>query len=311
MANLRVDYSPGHSPADLTHYFRGRLAGTPYETTAAGQDLVDLFASDPMRTLGAKENVDDWVQRLDRYTRSFETQFENEAGRPPTNEEYNQFISEVVLPDWESAKSATQVRQETTSLIDQFFRGDIEREKQQEMESKTEQMLAEGSPFDLYSKSYRAAVENLSPELMNFYTGLIQKVQPQLLTSMKAQNIPMGGAYNVALAGLQSDFAKTAALAQAEEKQKMEQNLAQMRYNIAAKPGEYSLQRTFGAVPDLSASGKAALESLYRGSFQGYGQQPIQQQRDEESSLLEKYGGMLAGGVAGGAGYGLGRWMFA
>jgi len=251
-------YSP-EEYASLKNYFRSQFDAEPWSNTDAFEDLVQNFENDPQKYLISEGNIDTWTPVIKGYGDTFTQMFRNYAGRDPNEDEYNTFFSTVVTPNWIKPIESTELRQQTQSIMDQFFGRTVEEEARINADAEAQAALAPGSAFDEWQQSQLGAVSDVESSLLDYQTKLFEKIRPNLMTSLQSQGLLNTGGLNTALAGVQGDLANESSRYVAGARSAAQADIANRRYQIAASPSNYALQTEFGRAPNLTASGQAAL----------------------------------------------------
>lgn len=289
------------------------FAGTPYAGSDQLQSILQSYKA-------AGKGPADAANDIKSYANTFQQMFNSSVGRDPTASEYNQFLSNVVQNDqpWSKPLDQTQLRQETSGLLSQYYQGEAQKVAQQKLQDTANAAVAPGSAFDQWQKSYMQSANDLESNLLDYQSRLMEKIRPQLITSLQKQGLLDSGALNQAFAGATSDMTTTAGQLSAAAKAQAAQDIANQRMNVMSQPTNYQTQQAFGAVPSLMGTGQNALNQVYQnyanlnlaGVQNQYANDMYNKQMSSQPSLLQQYGGMMLGGIAGGAGQGLGYSMF-
>lgn len=279
------------------------LGGTPYGKSSSVQDILNSYK-------GAGKPLANAAKDIKSYGTTFQQMFASMVGRDPTEEEFNQFFSNVVKNDtpWSKSLDQTQLRQETSGLLSQFYTRTAQEEAQKRAEATSTAAVAPGSAFDVWSNSYRNSINDVSTALQDYQSRLFEKLRPQLLTSLKAQGLLDTGALNTAFAGAAKDLGESSSNYLAQAKTGIEQDIAQQKYGLMSAPTQFKLSNAFNTVPQLTQFGQTALQNVYGNlTNQNMFNQQAALQRDlanqqyaNQPSLLSQYGGMILGGAAGG-----------
>lgn len=294
----------------LIDYFQGKFEDQPYYQSTGFQDLLSRFTSNPQHYLQNRGNVDTWIPVIKGYGDTFSQMFENTVGRAPSPEEYDKFFSSVVTPNWIRPIDPNQLRQETTGLMDQFFRRTAENEALARAEEKAAAAVAPDSQFEQWAQQYRKGISDTETALADYQTRLMEKIRPQLIQSLHTQGLLNTGALNEALAGAGKDLSEESQRFILGARGAAEQDIANRRYQIASAPGSYDLSREFNVAPGITASGQQALQNVWANLMQDrsfeHQKELANMSRTEEPSFLSQYGGLILGGIGAGLGGSLG-----
>lgn len=314
------------------------IANDPQTTEPSGptpaDQLKEKFSDAPYQGPELQNILNNWIQSnsygnypdkagwasavrtaLDTYASTFQSMFKNQVGRDPTSSEYDQFFKTVVTPEqpWNVNYLTQQdlTRQRTQGLLSDVYSGVAQQEAAKKLQEQSQAAVAPGSAFDQWSQSYAGSVNSVESALQDYQTRLFQKIQPQLLTSLKSQGLLDTGALNTALAGVQGDLASTGSNYVAGLKGQINQDIANQKYALQSAPTTYQLNTTAANPANLVSQGQTALGNVWNSYLmnQQYQQQKslLDEQMGNQPSLLQQYGGLIAGGLAGGLGQGFGR----
>ncbi len=296
---------------NLVDRFRSGFKDTPYFNSPAFQEYINKFTADPGNALQNEGNTQGWINNIKGYGDTFRQIFNNYVGRDPNEGEFSQFFSSVVMPKYPHSLDTTNLRQETTGLIDQFYRRTAEDEAVNRAKTEANSAVAPGSAYDTWANSYRQSISDTEKSLMDYQSRLFEKLRPQLLTSLQSQGLLNTGALNEAFAGAAKDLGEGTQNFLAGARSAADADIANRRYDIASSPSNYALQREFTAIPNLTASGQTALQNVWQGLLQ---QREFDQQnkmasmsQGEKPSALSQWGGLILGNMAGGWASNLGR----
>lgn len=313
-ANANTSNGNAPTPIPLADQFRSGFSNLPYGGTQNFQNLVSNFTSDPSKFLVNEGNVKEWQSTIKSYGDTFANMFKNYVGRDPNAEEYNQFFGSVVLPNWKSAIDPNNLRQTTTGLIDQFYQRTAADEAQKRAETQANKAVETGSAFDAWQQAQKQNLSDTEKSLQDYQSRLFEKIRPQLLTSLQSQGLLNSGALNQAFTGVAGDLASEGQNFIANARNAVNSDIANRKYEIAASPSNYALQREFSAVPNLTAAGQSALQNVWQNYMQDRAFQNQSSMLDKQyalnsayqPSLLSQYGGLILGGAAGAFGKRLG-----
>lgn len=286
------------------------FSNTPYKGSSV---LADLQAS----YKAAGKPPADAARDIQSYTNTFKQMFTDKVGREPTAQEYDNFLQSVVVPDqpWSKSLEQPQLQEQTRGLLSDFYTGEAQKTAAQKLQDEATSALAPGSAFDIWQKAYMGAANDVEKNLLDYQSKLFEKIRPQLLTSLQAQGLLDTGGLNKAIVGAQTDLANSAGQYAAGVRQAAATDVANQRYQVASAPSLYKTQAAFGAVPNLTAAGQSALQNVYNNmvntnylnATQAFQREMYDKQLGSQPSLLSQYGGMILGGMAGGAGQALGQ----
>lgn len=278
----------------LTKYTQSNNAGY------AKQHLPDQWATDVKSTITS-------------YANTFDQMFKDKVGRAPTSDEFNTFFNQVVTPEapWATPADMTRGKEQTKTALADFFTTAAQENAQKKAQEASTAAVAPGSAFDQWANSYRSSISGVEQSLQDFQSRLMEKIRPQLLTSLQSQGLLNTGALNEAFAGTAGDLTSAAQNYVAQARGGAEQDIANQKYNLLSLPYQQQQQYTMGQIPSLAATGQNALQNVWNQNAmnQQFAQQNsmFDRQMSNQPSLLQQYGGMILGGIAGGAGQGIGR----
>lgn len=304
-------------PNPLIDYFRKGFSDVPYQDTAAFQQLLNNFSSDPEKFLVNEQNASNWQNLIKGYGDQFALQFKNAIGRDPTPAEYNTFFQQVVLPlDITShTPESLDVQQRATNLLNTAFSRTAQDEAQKKLEEQSNAAVAPGSAFDVWQQSYRNSLNDVEKSLTDYQTRLFEKIRPQLITSLGAQGLLNTGALNEAFAGAAGDLASANSDYLASAKGAINQDIANQRYSLESAPTSYRIANTVNTPTNLTSSGQQALQNVWQNILtqnylelqNAYQNQLLDKQYAQNPSVLSQYGGLILGGIAGGLGSAYGK----
>jgi len=188
--------------------------------------------------------------------------------------------------------------------------------------------------IDRYQESVNKSIDDVGSSLADFQSRLMEKIRPQLLTSLQAQGLLNTGGLNEAFAGQAKDLTDTASQYMAGLKSSAAQDVAGQRLqneqmaldlprNIQSQealadlqsrigqqqlPFELQRQNTLGQMSNMTQYGQNALQNAWNYSNNAnlanlnYQNQSklLSQQQGYQPSPLYGIGGQILGGVAGG-----------
>ena len=291
--------------------------GTSYGGSPELQNILSKYqqTQDPNRYPGGPGQwVKDIKTTMDQYANTFTSMFTNQVGRPPTQDEYNTFFQQVVTPDspWTRVEDQAAIGQQTQGLLSNVYSGTAQQEAAKKLQDQATAALAPGSAFDIWQQAYGTNVNNTTKVLQDYQSKLFEKIRPQLLTSLQSQGLLNTGGLNEAMAGVQGDLANTGSMYAAQLQGQAAQDIANQRYAIQSNPSNYQMAATSGNPSMMLGQGQNALQNVWNNYMQNqqFGQQQnlLNQQYANQPSLLQQYGGMMLGGMAGGAGQRLAMW---
>lgn len=306
-------------PVDNVDYLKvlqDLFSGTQYGAAPELQNILQKYAT-TQNPAGYRGGPDQWTtdvkSTIDRYANTFQKMFQDKVGRPPTSDEYNTFFQNVVTTDqpWATPADFTRVNEETKSALSDFFTTAAQEQAQKQATEASAKAVAPGSAFDQWSNSYRGSLSGVEKSLADFQSRLMEKIRPQLLTSLQSQGLLDTGGLNEAFAGKASDLTSSAQNYIANARSGVEQDIANQKYNLLSLPYQQQSQYTLGAIPNLTSMGQNALQNVWNQNMMNqqnaFNERMYNEQMSNQPSLLQQYGGMMLGGIAGGAGQGFGR----
>lgn len=315
---------PNHG-APSTDELVSLFQGTPYADSPVLQQILGNYrASGAFQQIGNKGDFSNRVrEQITQYANTFSDMFKNKVGRDPTTDDYNAFFREVVQPDQPWGQIApidnTKFQAQTNSTLSDFFSSAAQQEATKKLQDLSAGAVAPGSAFDQWQKSYLGSVGGLQQNLIDYQSRLMDKIRPQLITSLKSQGLLDTGGLNEAFAGVTGDLTNTAGQYSAQAQAQAQQDIANTKLGIQQNPTNFQIGNTMQNPSNLMAGGQGALNNIWNSylSNQNYNQQSnlMGQQNDynkaNQPSLLQQYGGMILGGAAGGAGQGIAKWAMA
>lgn len=310
------DQSPASQPNSSENLLK-LFSGSPYASSPDLQYILQGYQSqNPNQYAGGPSKWQSDVKfTIDKYANTFGKMFKDKVGRDPTADEYNTFFQQVVIPDqpWATPADFTRATEETKSTLSDFFTTAAQEQAQKKAQESSAAAVAPGSSFDQWANSYRNSISGVEQSLADFQSRLMEKIRPQLLTSLKTQGLLDTGGLNKAFAGTAGDLTSAAQNYIAQARSGTEQDINNQKYNLLSLPYQQQSQYTMGQIPNLTASGQNALQNVWNQNLmnQQFKQQRqlLADQNSQQPSLLQQYGGMILGGTAGGFGQNAGRRM--
>ncbi len=279
--------------------------GTPYEGSQQLQDMLKSYST-------AGKGPAQGAKEIQAYATTFQQMFNSAVGRDPTAQEYDQFFGNVVQNDqpWSKPLDQTQLRQETSGLLSQFYQGEAQKTAEQKLKDASAAAVAPGSAFDTWQQAYQGSLNDVEKSLTDFQTRLFEKIRPNLITSLKSQGLLDSGALNQAFSGAAGDLASATSNYMANARMGAATDIANQKYGLMSAPTTYQLNTASSNPANLSATGQSALQNVYGNMVNtnlanmNYNNQRslLEQQYSNQPSLLSQYGGLILGGAAGGAG---------
>ena len=314
----------GSSSASDPSAWNSYMGDVPYASSPAVQQVLEYYRSDPNQQkaygyndTNLRKTVSDQVKE---YGNMFQQQFNNFVGRDPTADEYNQFFQTVVMGEqpWKTPFNATQARQDTTGFLNQTYQQTAQQEAQKKLQDQATAAVAPGSAFDTWQKQYTQSANDLQSNLIDYQSRLMDKIRPQLITSLQSQGLLNSGALNETFAGATTDMTNAAGQAAASAKAQAAQDIANQRFGIMSNPSNVANQFYANSVPNLQGTGQNALNQVYQnysnlnsiGAQGNIQQNLLNQQYANQPSVLQQLGGQLAGGFVSNAGKNLANSIF-
>ncbi len=293
------------------------FAGTDYGQSDSLKNILNNYRQSRLSYAKDTSSVPQWTSdvksTINQYANTFKNMFTDKVGRPPTSDEYNTFFDEVVVPDqpWAVAANLGNVGEKTKTTLSDYFTTAAQEQAQKKAQEASAAAVAPGSAFDQWATGYRNSISGVEQSLQDFQSRLMERIRPQLLTSLQSQGLLNTGALNEAFAGTAGDLTSAAQNYVAQARGGAEQDIANQKFNLLSLPYQQQQQYTMGQLPSLAANGQNALQNVWNQNAmnQQFNQQNqlLDRQMGNQPSLLQQYGGMILGGTAGGAGQGLGR----
>lgn len=307
------------APDQVNSAFAPYFKDTPY----AGSDVLNKALNQAVQYhhaflsgAGGGSFSDAWktatANGIKQYTDTFTQMFQDKVGRPPTQDEYGTFFNQVLIPDgpWTGTDIA-KVKEDTRSGLSDFFSQAAQENAQKKAQDAGTAAVAPGSAFDQWATGYRNNVSGVEQSLQDFQDRLMEKIRPQLLTSLQSQGLLNTGGLNEAFAGVSGDLTAEAQSQMRTARMGAEQDINNQKFNLLSLPYQQQQQYTLGTIPNVLSSGENALNRTWQGYMQNQNfqnQMALQNaQSANQPSLLQQYGGLILGGTAGGLGQGFGK----
>lgn len=314
---------PGAQPAQIDYLnpdnLATKFAGTPFASSPTFKNILTKYTQAPSSYSGYGGDTARWAegvaQTLNQYASTFAGMFKDKVGRDPTQNEYDQFFQHVVQTDapWTAPADFTKAGEETKGFLGDFYTKTAQDEAKKKIEDTSNQAVAPGGAFDQWQKAYMGSVDTVQNSLTDYQNRLMEKIRPQLLTSLQSQGLLNTGALNEAFAGQAADMASTGSNYVAGLRGQAAQDIANQKYQIQSNPTNYTLNNAYASVPNMVAGGQNALGNIWNSylSNQNYQQQLglYNAQQQNQPSMLQQYGGMILGGAAAGLGQGLASYI--
>src|SRR6185369_690858 len=206
------------SQAPTVDNLQKMFEGTPYASAPEFKNILQNYLSSPVSSSGYGGGTanpqwsSDVKNTLDRYANTFTQMFKDKVGRDPTANEYDTFFKQVVATDqpWAAPTDFNRATEETKGTLADFFTTAAQEQAQKKAQEAAAAQVAPGSAFDQWANSYRNSISGVEQSLADFQSRLMEKIRPQLLTSLKAQGLLDTGALNTAFAGTAGDLTSAA-----------------------------------------------------------------------------------------------------
>lgn len=228
-AGLDPNQPGGTGEQNLAEDFSARFKDDPFYDSEGFKSILSRFNADPERHIQTRETGGTWADAIKGYGNTFSQIFKNYVGRDPNKDEYSQFFSSVILPQWNQLFNPDVLRQTTSGLVQQYYSRTAGEEALRRAEDQTklaeEKQAGQITNYEAqarplidafrrqgdeaigrYEKSYGEALTGVEKSLEDYQKRLFEKLRPQLLTSLQSQGLLNSGALNQAFAGAAGDL---------------------------------------------------------------------------------------------------------
>jgi len=196
---------------------------------------------------------------LTQYGDQFAALFKNYVGRDPDGTEVDQFFGSVVAPQGKF-EDQQKLRDRTATFVGDTFKQAAEDQSLNELKAQQGQANDLASLFRKQSNDTLATYES---GLMGFTQKLMERVRPNLITSLQAQGLLNTGGLNQALAGQESDFANNASQQVNDLRLQQNQQADAIAFGGASAPLAYQQAQSLNRVPNLMQAGQQGLMNAY------------------------------------------------
>jgi len=196
---------------------------------------------------------------INSYGDQFSTLFRNYVGRDANSVEQDQFFKGVVVPQGAFA-DPQKLRDRTASFIGDTFQ---EAAKDQSGIELQKQQGQANTLADLFRKQSSDTLNQYSQGLQDFSAKLMERVRPQLITSLQAQGLLNTGGLNEAIAGQQADFVNQASQQVNDLRLQQNQQADAISFGGASSQYEFDKANTLNRLPLLQQMGNTGLTNAY------------------------------------------------
>lgn len=197
---------------------------------------------------------------LTQYGDQFASLFKNYVGRDPDGTEVDQFFKTVVAPKGEYADQQA-LRDRTASFVGDTFQVAAEDKVKEELKAQESQA---GELSNIFRAQGQETVNKYQSSLMDFTQKLVERVRPNLLTSLQAQGLLNTGGLNQAVAGQQADFSNQAAQQVADLEMQNNQQADAIKFGGQSAAYEFAKGQSMNRLPNLLMAGQQGLQNAYQ-----------------------------------------------
>lgn len=248
----------------------------------------------------------DAATTLNQYGNQFIQLFKNYVGRDPGDNEVSQFFNTVVAPTGRYSDNQ-KLRDQTASFIGDTYQDAAKQQAQNELAGQEAQATQLSNIFRTQGAE---SVNKYRDSLLDFTQKLVERVRPNLITSMQAQGLLNTGGLNQAIAGQQQDFANQSAQQVADLQLQNDQQADAIKFGGQSAQYEFNKAQSMNRLPNLLAAGQQGLLNAYNTQSQ---QNLFAQQQAMQRALLasqnrkQSFGSVFGNSLAQSLGTSLGK----
>lgn len=253
----------------------------------------------------AMEGAGQGRARMQQAVDQFNSLFKNFVGRAPGQAEMDQFINGILSdPQWlqvgaHESRAMADLRDPTTQFISDTFQRTAEDQARQELEGQQGEAMRLS---ELFRTQGRTSISELEKSLLDFQSRLMERLRPQMITSLQTQGLLNTGALPESLAGAAQDLSDEATMELMNKRFQNEQAANEIAFSGAAAPLEFSRANAMGRTANLAGAGTSALERAYQQRMNELAMNnqlrlADLQGRNRNPSLLKQMGGYMLGNL--------------